>query len=132
MAPLTYLDTHVVAWLFAGQLELIPEAAQRAIESTAPRISPMVLLELQYLFDLGRVSSSPSAVMRELSTAIGLYVCDHPFALVIGAAMEQSWTRDPFDRIIVAHALARHGTLVTKDRSIRDNYKATLWDDRKG
>jgi len=38
-----------------------------------------------------------------------------------------SWTRDPFDRLIVAHALAYSAVLCTRDRLVRDNYSHATW-----
>jgi len=40
-----------------------------------------------------------------------------------------SWTRYPFDRLIVAHALAYSAVLCTRDRRIRDNYSHATWLD---
>jgi PIN domain nuclease of toxin-antitoxin system len=39
----------------------------------------------------------------------------------------QSWTRDPFDRLIVANALANDAPLITKDEEIRRNYSRSIW-----
>lgn len=41
---------------------------------------------------------------------------------IIEAALEQPWTRDPFDRIVVAHAALRESPLVTRDRNVRGHY----------
>ena len=41
--------------------------------------------------------------------------------------MRQSWTRDPFDRIIVAQAALRRTSLITKDAVIRADYNRALW-----
>jgi hypothetical protein len=49
MASLIYLDTHVIAWLYAGQTERIPAAARKAVNESELLISPMALVELQYL-----------------------------------------------------------------------------------
>ena len=41
--------------------------------------------------------------------------------------MKQSWTGDPFDRLIVAQAMANGAVLVTKDADIRQNDKQSIW-----
>lgn len=41
--------------------------------------------------------------------------------------LDLSWTRDPFDRIIVAPASLNHNILVTKDQSILKNYENAKW-----
>ena len=51
-----YADTHVVAWLYAGRPDLIPPRARRLIEDNPLLVSPMVALELEYLFETGRTS----------------------------------------------------------------------------
>jgi PIN domain nuclease of toxin-antitoxin system len=42
-------------------------------------------------------------------------------------ALPLSWTRDPFDRLIVAQAAVRDAPLLTKDRAIRRRYRAAVW-----
>jgi len=46
---------------------------------------------------------------------------------VAGAAVRQSWARDPFDRIIVAQAALRRAPLITRDADIRADYDRALW-----
>ena len=59
---------------------------------------------------------------------IGLTVCDHAFRIVAETALGETWTRDPFDRIIVAHAKANgFAPLLTKDEAIRANYPNARW-----
>ena len=127
MAALTYLDTHVVAWLYAGRIDLVSRRAAKAIEDADFLISPMVALELQYLRETKRLAVGADSIVRALQAQIGLRVCDLLFPTVVGAAIEQSWTRDPFDRIIVAHAAAAGAPLISKDRGIRRHYRRTVW-----
>jgi PIN domain nuclease of toxin-antitoxin system len=56
---------------------------------------------------------------RSSRNLLGLSICDLPFAEVSITSLQQKWTRDPFDRLIVAQALARGARLITKDRFIR-------------
>jgi len=123
-----YLDTHVVAWLYAGRLDLIPQQARRRIDGDEVLISPMVALELEYLFESGKVHDPAQPVLDALAAALGLRLCTLPFPRVATAARAMSWTRDPFDRLITAHAAAAGSVLVTKDRSLRRHYPAALWD----
>ncbi len=129
MAPLIYLDTHVVAWLFLGDLQRIPKAAQKAINNNELLISPMVLVELQYLFEVGRTAETSERVFESLDVELGLKVCDLPFPQVARRAFDVSWTRDPFDRLIVSQASLREAKLVTKDREIHRYYSAAVWSD---
>jgi PIN domain nuclease of toxin-antitoxin system len=127
VAAVIYLDTHVVVWLFAGERELLPQGVRDLLEGEELVISPMVELELQYLFESGRTGQSGRAVVDALDEEIGLTRCGLPFGQVIASALDQSWTRDPFDRVIVAHARARRLPLLTKDQSIRDHYREAIW-----
>lgn len=127
MATLIHLDTHVVAWLFAGSVASLSETSRQAIEAHDLRISPMVLLELGYLYEIGRTTEPGEHVVGRLEAEIGLQICNLPFPAVAQRALEQRWTRDPFDRVIVSQALFAEAPLLTRDRTIHDNYPAALW-----
>ena len=52
-----YLDTHVVLWLYLRRGEALSERARHSIEYEPEiLISPMVLLELDYLHEVGRTT----------------------------------------------------------------------------
>ena len=127
MAPLIYLDTHVAAWLFAGRTDLLPAGVQAALEDSDLLISPAVVLELQYLFEIQRTAEPARVVVETLRREVGLEVCDLPFVQVAETALEQSWTRDPFDRLLVSQAILRGAPLLTRDRNIRDNCSLARW-----
>ena len=122
-----YLDTHVVAWLYAGRVDLFSARAKKLIDSGDLCISPMVTLELEYLREIGRLTVGGNAVVQGLSAQIGLRVCDLSFAAVVESALDQRWTRDPFDRLIVGHAALAASVLVTKDETIRRRYRDARW-----
>lgn len=124
---MTYLDTHVVAWLYAGATKLLSSRARSIIERESLLISPMVVLELEFLRELGRLTVGAQVVVEELQARIGLEICDLDFARIVASARELTWTRDPFDRVIVGHALSAGRSLLTKDRSIRRRFRAALW-----
>jgi len=44
--------------------------------------------------------------MKTLPHETKLRLCDLPFPLIAAAALDEKWTRDPFDRLIVANAKA--------------------------
>ncbi|PWG62956.1 type II toxin-antitoxin system VapC family toxin [Sediminicurvatus halobius] len=128
MASLIYLDTHVVAWLYARGGSAVPEPVALRLEaSEGIRISPMVRMELQYLFEIGRVAERPLPVLDALGAALGLSLCNLPFSAVVRQAEEESWTRDPFDRLIVAQARLADAPLITKDASIHEHYALATW-----
>jgi len=123
-----YLDTHVLAWLYAGeQARLSIRAAAAVREARELRISPMVRLELQHLYEIGRVGTPPAPLLDELGARLGVRTCEASFAAVAHAAERQQWTRDPFDRLIVAQAALREAPLVTRDDTIRAHYTHAIW-----
>jgi PIN domain nuclease of toxin-antitoxin system len=125
---LIYLDTHVVAWLYAGALELFPAAVTDRLEAEDElRISPVVRLELQYLFEIGRVSQPAVEVVDAVEAALGVQICHAPFPAVVREAEHHVWTRDPFDRLIAAQASLHDAALITKDETIHRNYREAVW-----
>lgn len=122
-----YLDTHVVVWLYAGKIKKLSEQAKELINGHDVVISPVVRLELQYLFEIQRITDKANEIVSDLSDRIGLKMCDKNFNTIVSGALDFSWTRDPFDRIIVANAAVNHNILVTKDQNILENYEKAMW-----
>jgi len=122
-----YLDTHVVVWLYAGELDRFAARAADRIEENDLYISPAVLLELQFLKEIRRISADPMLIYQTLEETIGLQLCRMDFSKVAIGALSQSWTRDPFDRMIAAQALVRNEALLTKDRTIRRHCSIACW-----
>jgi PIN domain nuclease of toxin-antitoxin system len=122
-----YLDTHVLVWLHAGELDRFTARGRQLMEQNDLLISPCVKLELQYLFEVGRTTVPAVRLFEDLDAQIGLMVCDTPFDIVVNRALALNWTRDPFDRLISAHALCRGIPLLTKDQSIRRRIKLAIW-----
>ncbi len=122
-----YLDTHVVVWLYAGQTEKLSAKVRSYINENDIYISPIVSLELQYLLEVKRITPKPQTVIFALSEAIGLNVCDKNFYQIVQCAQQYSWTRDPFDRIIVAQAGLNDNTLITKDQTILTHFEHAVW-----
>ena len=122
-----YLDTHVVVWLYLGDSSRFSATAQRAINEHSLKISPLVALELTYLYEIKRLLVKADQITDFLSGAVGLALCDIPFQEIIDSAVVQTWTRDPFYRLIVGHAACRQLPLLTKDKNILDKYLHAVW-----
>lgn len=121
------LDTHVVVWLYTGESERLSQTVVEALEGTTPVISPMVQLELTYLHEIGRLTISGADIVADLHERIGLQLSDITMTAVINAATSLTWTRDPFDRLIVGDALAANARLLTKDETIRAHISLATW-----
>lgn len=123
-----YLDTHVVLWLYLRKGEGLSGRARQLIEyEPVILISPMILLELDYLHEIGRTTLGSSHVFNYLHQRIDLQVCQKSFINVVREASRLSWTRDPFDRIITAQSAIDRNTLITKDKIIQENYEYAVW-----
>ena len=124
---IVYLDTHIVVWLYAGLIEKITKSAQKAIDDCDVFISQMVRLELQYLFEIGRVKVRPDTIVKSLSKAPNLRVSEAPCHQIIEDALKIKWTRDVFDRLLVAEAAAKACRFISADENIRSNFKRAVW-----
>ena len=90
-------------------------------------ISPMVRLELQYLFEIGRITVKPDTMINNLFTSIGLRISETPLQEIIEKALKISWTRDVFDRLQAAEAMVVGAGLITADSTIHSNLKLAIW-----
>jgi PIN domain nuclease of toxin-antitoxin system len=123
-----YLDTHVVLWLYLRKGEGLSEYARQLIEYEPEiLVSPMVLLEMDYLHEIGRIKLGSAAVFKYLHQQIGLQLCNKSFVDVIQTASQLSWTRDPFDRVITAQAAIDGKRLITKDTLVLEHYEHAVW-----
>lgn len=122
------MDTHVVVWLCEANLAKLSPAALDAINENDLLISPTVLIELNFLLQIKRIIRNPLDLAKQLRTQLGVQVCDHSFPDLAETALFESWTRDPFDLLIVAHAKANnYSMLITQDEKIRQNYPKAVW-----
>jgi PIN domain nuclease of toxin-antitoxin system len=122
-----YLDTHVVAWLYAGEMERLSSTAIDLIESETLLVSPMVQLELEFLHEINRLTVGSALILESLRQELRLELCTLPFSRVVIESVQQNWTRDPFDRLIVAQARVRETVLLTKDKTILQHYGRAVW-----
>ena len=122
-----YLDTHVVVWLYAGLADKFNAPVQALMNQQDPLISPIVRLELQFLYEIHRVTVDADTVVTDLANRIGLTIVDLDFNTAISRALEISWTRDPFDRVIVASASLGDHVPVSKDQNILNPYPLAKW-----
>ena len=127
METVAHCDTHTVLWLYAGELEWLSKKAIQALESHELRMSPMVRLEMQFLYEIERITEKPEKIFKTLKMDFAVRVCNDPFEAVIEIAETIHWTRDPFDRILTAQASLKHAPMITKDETIRKHYRNCIW-----
>jgi PIN domain nuclease of toxin-antitoxin system len=112
------LDTNALLWLDQRH-----RRARPLVRATAPlAVSPATLLELHFLVETGRIRLRSGTVRALLDDE--RWAIDEPASLDwFSRASEESWTRDPFDRLIVAHARLRRWRLATGDRAVLDQLR---------
>ena len=122
-----FLDTHAAVFLWEGKIELFGKGAISALESGQLYMSPMVRLELEYLYEIKRIHVAPDEIIGGLKADLGVMMSDDHIAAVVSHAMELTWTRDPFDRLIVATANLHNASLITRDRLITKHVSKAIW-----
>jgi len=124
---LIHLDTHVIIWLSAGRRDRLSARAKSLIGRDQCQISPVVMLELETLFERGKIDRDASIPVNYLADGIGLTISETPFLTIVDRARSFAWTRDPFDRLIVANAMADNVRLVTADQLILERFADAVW-----
>ena len=123
-----YLDTQVVVRLSSGDTKRLSAAAKKAIDRYDLLVSPIVRVELQFMYEIGRIRSNGDQTLGYLEEKLDLRICEIPFDRVARASCRENWTRDTFDRMIVAHArCAGDVYLISADGVIGANYEFTIW-----
>lgn len=114
------LDTQAMIWLAAGHRRARP------LEKY-PRLylSPATILEVQFLVEIGRLVLAGRRSAEALSNDERWQLDEPPAGRWFAAACDVGWTRDPFDRLIAAHARARGWRLATADDLILEKLPAS-------
>lgn len=106
------LDTNAVIWLHQGHRRGRP-----LVRAGRLYVSPASLFELQFLVESGKVRLRGGTI-GEVADDERWLVDDPPAAAWFSRAIELGWTRDPFDRLLVAHAQLRGWRLATGDGAL--------------
>jgi PIN domain nuclease of toxin-antitoxin system len=114
------LDTNAVIWLAQGHRRATALAR-------VPRLylSPATVLELQFLVEVGRLQLARGHSAVSVSDDPRWVLDEPPSGKWFDAAADLAWTRDPFDRLIVAHARLRGWRLATADTTLLDHLSRT-------
>jgi PIN domain nuclease of toxin-antitoxin system len=116
----TILDTHFLIWLTLRSRRL---SEFPWLEHYRPwGISPISLLEIQYLAEIGRIEVRNPEFTEQILTDERFIVDEIPLLSLIRHALDLTWTRDPFDRLLTAHSASRRIPLCTTDRLIRTHH----------
>jgi PIN domain nuclease of toxin-antitoxin system len=119
-AAVILLDTNALIWLDQHH-----RRARPLLKSAQPlAVSPASVLELHFLMEVGRLRLR-SGTLRAIVDDERWVVDEAPSDEWFAQAAEESWTHDPFDRLIVAHARLRRWRLATGDDRIRQQLRSS-------
>jgi PIN domain nuclease of toxin-antitoxin system len=117
---LILLDTNAVLWALAGDRRAAPLFAHGG----PLRLSPVSLLEIRFLVEVGRLELAPGRSVAEIADDDRWRLDSPSSARLFAAALDLDWTRDPFDRLLVAHARYRRWRLATGDGHLQERLPA--------
>lgn len=114
------LDTHFLLWAVTGAARLDEFGW---LERYAPLgVSPLSFLEIRFLAEAGRLEVRDAEFMEAVSSDPRFVVDEAPLVPIVRHALALTWTRDPFDRLLVAHSRARRVPFCTIDQRIRAHH----------
>ena len=111
------LDTHVLLWTNEAPERLSTEAVA-ALENPANEllVSSVSVAEIEIKRRLGKLAMEHSC--QTLRSQLGAMWLDLTAAHAMGLRTLPDLHADPFDRLLIAQALAEDCTLVTADRAV--------------
>jgi PIN domain nuclease of toxin-antitoxin system len=107
------LDTNALIWIEVNS----PRTRSLIASGRRLYVSPVSLLELQFLHEAGRIRLLNKNI-PDIARSGPWLLDDPPAASWFEEALGLGWTRDPFDRLLVAHARLRGWRFATADTSI--------------
>lgn len=112
-AAVILLDTHAVIWIAQGHRRV-------RLLDRFPRIylSPATVLEVEFLVEAGRLRLRNGQSLATLVNDPRWRLDEPPAGKWFSSACELRWTRDPFDRLLAAHARLRGWKLATADTQL--------------
>lgn len=121
-----HLDTHVAVWLRLGDARRL-RPVRKVLTGDGLRLSPFVVLELQALFEIGRLRETGRWIAERLAEDHGVLLDEQRLGEATSRALDLSFTRDPYDRLIAAHALASDASLLTVDATLLAHVSCARW-----
>ena len=118
----------MLLWLSERRRNVLGAAALKLARSQDWLISPSVILELEILHEIKRIKATADRVLSAAGQVGNLSISKTPFAEIAEASRKLSWTRDPIDRLVTAHAIADGARLLTADGHILRHFKDAVWD----
>ena len=110
------LDTHVLLWAIAAPQNL-PPSVRRELHAVEVYVSAASIWEIAIKHSLGKIQADPHAVLAAVEPAGFKHLA---ISARHAAAIDRlpALHRDPFDRLLVAQALAEPMRLITNDAAL--------------
>ena len=129
--PPLLLDTVAFMFWHADSPRLSPSARRASLEAPerAIYVSAASAFEIATKVRLGKLTVPP-AIVNDFAFVVeadGFRLLDVDAASAIRAGQLASVHRDPFDRLIAAHALTLKGKVVTNDEAFADLSVDVFW-----
>jgi len=121
------VDTHALFWWLTDNPRL-SHSADAAISDPANDIfvSACTAYEIAYKQNLGRLPALPENLLRRLQRD-GITVLPISFEHALAAAALPGPHRDPWDRIMMAQAVAEAMSVITIDRKFAEYGVPVIW-----
>ena len=123
------LDTHALIWLLQGDADL-SDAARNAMKDAGNLrlVSAASFWEIAIKVALGKIQLDvPFSDLRTVVKALGFEWLPIEFDQTLVVTSLPLLHRDPFDRMLIAQALAEQLTIVTKDPQFLPYGVPLLW-----
>ena len=121
------LDTHVLVWLYQRDISKFSEMNREILDKSRLYMPAASFLEIQFLKEIKRITRSAEQILNKLSADLPIDIANSETISLMRIAAEVNWTRDPFDRLIVAEAIVNNAKLMTKDSNILSNFNDAVW-----
>ena len=109
------LDTHTLVWRFIDPKKIPPKIQTLFSNPESDFLIPTIcLLEIQYLVEVGRIQIDLDEVRRVIQEEDAFQLVAYDESVMLHS-LRLTTTRDPFDRIILAHALSTSTKIITRD-----------------
>lgn len=123
------LDTHVLLWVLEGSARLGSAARTRLLEAGVVHCSAISLAEIRIKQMLGRLEVPPD--LPDRIAAAGLRSAPYPGTAADALPEWPTLVRhDPFDRMLLTHAVALGTVLLTADQVLLSTDGAPVVDAR--
>ena len=115
--PVILLDTHALIWILAGHKRVVGLLATGHLLF----FSPISVLEMRFLIEAKRARIAEPDWEARLGRESRFKIDDCRLGPIVAAASDLGFTRDPFDRLLSGHAMARGFRLATADARLIDH-----------